>query len=184
MNNDGSIHFSVATPLDKKYETTYLGNEVNKEVNIHHELSNKMQEVRKAWFKLRPLLEGNKCQPAVATHHMRCDCTYSSKSQYGLETLQLTEAMSKKLDTFQLKGLRQILGLETTFINRVNSNKQVFEVASSIAYPDPNDTRCVKRFSDFHKERKAKLLGHILRAENTDPLREVTFQPDSASRVE
>lgn len=92
--------------------------------------------------------------------------------------------MSKKLDAFQLKGLRQILRLDTTFINRANSNKKVFEVASQIAYPDPNDSRCVKRFSDFHKERKAKLLGHILRADNSDPLREVTFQPDSASRVE
>ena len=81
------------------------------------------------------------------------DAIIRSKLLYGLEALQLTEAMSKKLDTFQLKGLRQILRLETTFINRANSNKQVFEVASSIAYPDPNDTRRVKRGSVTSTER-------------------------------
>ena len=101
---------------------------------------------------------------------------------YGLETLQLTEAMSKKLDVFQLKGLRQILKLETTFINRANSNQKVFEIATRTAYPNPDDNRHIKRFSDFHKERKANLLGHILRASEDDPLREVNFQPGTAYR--
>ena len=52
MNNDGNIHFQDDTPLDKKYETTYLGNELNREVNIMHEVSNKIQEVRGTWMKL------------------------------------------------------------------------------------------------------------------------------------
>ena len=30
MNNDGNIHFHDGTPLDKKYETAYFGNEINK----------------------------------------------------------------------------------------------------------------------------------------------------------
>ena len=30
MNNNGNIHFHDGTPLDKKHETTYLGNEINK----------------------------------------------------------------------------------------------------------------------------------------------------------
>ena len=52
MNNDGSIHFSDGTPLDKQYETMYLGNEINREINIQHEISNKQQEVRCTWQKL------------------------------------------------------------------------------------------------------------------------------------
>ena len=103
---------------------------------------------------------------------------------YGLETLHLTDAMSRKLDVFQLKGLRKILNMETTFINRANSNKRVYEKASELAYPKPEDKRQVKRFSDFHKERKAKLLGHIARTEDSDPLREITFQPGTTYRVE
>ena len=53
---------------------------------------------------------------------------------------------------------------QAAFLNRANSNKRVFEIASNTAYPDLSDTRSVKRVSDFHKQRKAKLLGHIMRA--------------------
>ena len=112
------------------------------------------------------------------------DAITRSKLLYGLETVQLTEATAKKLDVFQLKGLRQILRLQTTFVNRANSNKFVFEMASKTAYPDPQDKRVIPRFSEFHRERNATLLGHILRASDDDPLREVTFQPSSAYRVE
>ena len=54
MNNDGSIHFQDGTPLATEYEATYLGNEINREVNIRHEISNKLQEVRRTWIKLTP----------------------------------------------------------------------------------------------------------------------------------
>ena len=54
MNNDGNIHFHDNTPLEKQYETRYLGNEINKEVNIKHEISNKINEVRLTWTRLHP----------------------------------------------------------------------------------------------------------------------------------
>ena len=43
------------------------------------------------------------------------DALVRSKLQYGLETLHLTQSMARKLDVFQLKGLRKILGWDTTF---------------------------------------------------------------------
>ena len=48
----------------------------------------------------------------------------------------------------------------------------------------PEDRRQVQRFSVYHKERKARLLGHIARTEDSDPLREITFQPGTTYRVE
>ena len=79
-----------------------MGNEINKEVNIHHELSNKMQEVRKAWFKLRPYWKATNANQRWQL--IIYDAIVRSKLLYGLETLQLTDAISKKLDAFQLKG--------------------------------------------------------------------------------
>ena len=35
MNNDGFVHFHDGTHLCKEYEATYLGNEVNKDVNTY-----------------------------------------------------------------------------------------------------------------------------------------------------
>ena len=112
------------------------------------------------------------------------DAIVRSKLLYGLETLHLTQGMAQKLDVFQLKGLRKILGMETTFINRANSNKRVYQEATKTAFPKPGDMREIKRFSEFHNERKARLLGHILRADNNDPLRQVSFQPGTAYRVQ
>ena len=54
MNNDGLVHFANNEPLPKRFETMYPGNEINKEANIRHEILNKIQEVRKTWFRLLP----------------------------------------------------------------------------------------------------------------------------------
>ena len=44
--------------------------------------------------------------------------------------MQVNGSLKRKIDAFQLKGLRQILKLETTYINRANSNEHVFRVAN------------------------------------------------------
>ena len=54
MNNDGSVHFNNGEQLPKRFESMYLGNEINREANIRHEIINKIQEVRKTWFRLLP----------------------------------------------------------------------------------------------------------------------------------
>ena len=62
------------------------------------------------------------------------DAIVRSKLLYGLETVHLTQSMARKLDVFQLKGLRKILGMSTTFINRGNTNDKVYAEATKIAY--------------------------------------------------
>ena len=53
MNNDGSVHFDNQEPLPKKIETTYLGNEINREAILARNFE-QIQEVRKTWFRLMP----------------------------------------------------------------------------------------------------------------------------------
>jgi hypothetical protein len=52
----------------------------------------------------------------------------TSKVLYGLETLEPTEAAGRLLNTFQLKGLRKILKLHTTFVQRNNSDEYVYNI--------------------------------------------------------
>ena len=129
MNSDGNIHFPDGVPLDKKYESTYLGHEINKESNIMHEISNKFQEVRGTWMKLHAYWKATNASKKWQL--IIFDAIVRSKLLYGLETLHLTQGMAQKLDVFQLKGLRKILGMQTTFINRANSNKWVYQDAPS-----------------------------------------------------
>ena len=50
-----------------------------------------------------------------------------AKLLYGLESAELTEEKRKRLDTIQLKGLRTICNITTTFINTGHSNNFVFQ---------------------------------------------------------
>ena len=45
------------------------------------------------------------------------------------ETMNLTKGQMRRLDTFQLKGIRRILNLTTTFINRENTNEKIYQIA-------------------------------------------------------
>ena len=49
-----------------------------------------------------------------------------TKLMYGLESLQLPPMAAKTLDTFQLKGFRKIMGMKTTYVNRANTNEEVY----------------------------------------------------------
>ena len=50
-----------------------------------------------------------------------------SKLLYGLDAVNLKEPEKKRLDVFQLKGLRKITHKQTTFVNRQNTNQKVYE---------------------------------------------------------
>ena len=182
MNNNGSIHFDDGTPLTKEFEATYLGNEINKTVNIQFEIFNKMSEVRRTWYKLEPYWKASGASKKWKL--MIYDAIIRSKLLYGLETIHLTQAMSRKLDAFQMRGLRRILQRNSTFIDRRNTNKSLLEEASSIAYPSRCDRRKIIPFSEYHMNRRVKLLGHILRSNGNDPMRQISFLPDSAHKVE
>jgi hypothetical protein len=74
-----------------------------------------------------------------------------------------------------LRSLRRILRLASTCIDRSNTNRAVVQKASSIAYPDTHGHRSVKLFSEHYNERRASLLGHIIRACDSDPLRQISL---------
>ena len=71
-----------------------------------------------------------------------------------------------------------------TFVDRSNTNTAVIQKASSIAYPDRNNPRSIQLFSIHYNEKRAKLLGHIIRTSDADPLRQISLEARSANRVQ
>ena len=68
-----------------------------------------------------------------------------------------------------MKGLRRILKISATYIDRTQTNDVVLQKA--------NETGThTQRLSESWKEQKLKLLGHILLADHSDPLRQVSFE--------
>ena len=104
-----------------------------------------------------------------------------SKLLYGLESLEPTDATGKLLNTFQLKGLRKILRLHTTFIQRQNTNEYVYRRANDVLNsPTEGNGRKIKPLTEVLEERRLKLLGHVLGREREHPLHQAAFKTQSA----
>ena len=178
MNGNNVIKFADGTRLARVNEATYLGHQITQAMDIRHEINHKMHQTLKLWYRLNTFWRAINCPK-----HWKLqvyDAVIKNKLLYGLETVHLTQAMQKRVNAFQLRGLRKILGMTTTFVNRANTNEKVIQKANEelVGYRSHN-TR-IKLFSNLLMERRAKLAGHILRTPSFDPLRQVSYQPDSA----
>ena len=80
-----------------------------------------------------------------------------------------------------MRGIRQNLKKKHTFYCRAHTNNHVLQEANLSAY-GPDSNRKIELFGEAYEHRRAKLLGHIIRADNQDPLRRVTLQNDTAYR--
>ena len=71
------------------------------------------------------------------------DAVLRSKLLYGLESAQLIPSVLKKPETVQLKVLRKILKIETTYINRVNSNVSIFNRINTMMEEEGKNKRVI-----------------------------------------
>ena len=139
IKKDGTIHFQDGTQLAKGFEATYLGHDINRDVNIQHEVLRKIQEVHCTWFKLSAYWKVTRASKRWKV--IVFDAIIRSKLLYGLETIHLIQSLSKKLDTFQFRCIRKFLGMSPTFRNRASTNKELLETATAIAFPEYGDSR-------------------------------------------
>ena len=113
------------------------------------------------------------------------DAVVRSKLVYGLESLQLTEGAIRRLDTFQLKGLRKILRLRTTYIERANSNDDVFrkaENALNLGWAPGRRWRRLMKLSDYYAFLKLKRYAQLVSAPPGDPASAVAFHRDTLEK--
>ena len=107
------------------------------------------------------------------------DAVVRAKLVYGLDTVAIPPNLMAKLNVFQLKGLRKILGLKTTFIDRANSNKEVFRQANAERNPNGEPNKEIRSFQSYVEYKQEALLKHLVRADENDPLKMATFEPDT-----
>ena len=88
-----------------------------------------------------------------------------SKLLYSLEALQ---------DTFQLKGLRQVLKMSTTYIDRTNTNQAEVYKRTNLEMGEGEDG-IILPLSDILRDKRRKLLGHIIRKPRDHPQHQATF---------
>jgi hypothetical protein len=107
------------------------------------------------------------------------DAVVRSKLVYGLEVTHIPKFLMQKLNAFQLKGLRKILKLNTTYIDRSNTNARVLSMANERKNPHHVPAKDIKTFEEYLCDKQKALIKHIVRLPEEDPLRQCTLEPRS-----
>lgn len=133
FNTQASTKFKNNGKIPTDSETMYLGASIHKDHNVRREVTRKIGSCFVTMKKLQIVWGNNQCPKKFRFQVF--DAVLRSKLVYGLESVMLTKALENRLDTLQLKGLRKILGIKTTFIDRGNTNNKVFEIANTFVNP-------------------------------------------------
>ena len=107
MHREARIHFADGTLLDKAQDATYLGNNLNHTVNLRREITQRIQDAMSTWRRLAVFWKASNVSKKWQL--IIYDAVIKTKLLYNLETVFLTQALRKKMEAFQLRGLRQIL---------------------------------------------------------------------------
>ena len=160
-------------------DVTYLGISVTQRHDPKHEIRKRISSTMAVLKKLD--IFWLKAQSSKKWKLTVYNAIITSKVLYALETLEPTQATTKLLNTFQLKGLRKILKLHITFVQRPNTNEYVYRRANEeLGAPAFGRDRKIKPLTEILEDKKIKMLGHILRRERRHPLHQTTFALPSA----
>ena len=96
-----------------------------------------------------------------------------SKLLYGLESTMLNQSVIKRLDTFLFKGLRKILHVPTTYIDRAYSNDNVLAIANAILQETGHPE--IRLLSMEHAQRRKTSLAKLICLGGRDPSASATF---------
>jgi len=194
MNCKAKIKFSDGKEMKSADEATYLGSNMSKKHITRREIEARISSALNTAKKLNIFFKKTKCSEAWKLQVY--NAVIISRLLYGIESLELTDSLKTRLDAFQIRGLRHILGIEHSFWSRV-TNKEIIEKANVIAETRENITegweqiirnkgekdRKIKLISEIMEERKTKLLGHIMRRDEKDPLKQVCFDDEGYQHI-
>ena len=178
IGGNDSIHFGNNQQVPPHKESKYLGCLLNDKGDPKREISKRISACYLTWKRLETFWKHSDC--SIRLKLSVYDAVVRSKLIYGLESVQVNDSLKAKIDAFQLKGLRQILKMQTTYVQRANSNEAVFsraneEINSWEARRREHGVgflpmRKIVPISQYYEERRRKLVVEILNGEADDPI--------------
>ena len=171
--NVADVHFADGVAIQRKTEVKYLGCMINDQADVRKEVSSRIATCMITLKKLDFFWRHSDCPERFKL--LALDAVLRSKLLYGLESAELGSALLNKLDAFQLKGLRKILKLKTTSVNRSNTNKVVMDLANT-KVKQQGGSKELKQFSQAYKAAKKKRVVKMINANQADPQRHITFE--------
>jgi hypothetical protein len=71
----------------------------------------------------------------------------------------------------------------TTYIDRDNTNEEVYRRANA-AVEEGTNTRAITKFSTAYQKQKLKQLQQIINSDHNDPIKQVTLDPNTLRHIE
>jgi retron-type reverse transcriptase len=142
---DAKTKYADGTKVPCGDAVTYLGAELTKLGSSRKEVNRKISQCIVICKKLQMFWKNPSCPTKFKLHIY--DAVIRSKLVYGLESLHLNAGTLSHLNAFQLKGIRRILNLKHTFVDRSNTNHKVFQMANAIKNPKQIEGKDVVKFS-------------------------------------
>ena len=109
----GPVHFTDGTRVKVHSEVRYLGCMLNQKANQGKELNRRIQECHQILKRLDPFCLHSTCTTKFKLQVY--NAIIRAKLADGMDTLHFNATDIKRLDTFQLKGLRKIRNVPTTY---------------------------------------------------------------------
>ena len=166
FNSDEKVTFGDGTEVPRRQKVTYLGAAVEQDGRNEPELRSRIAQAGRAMEALRPVWSTRALGPKLCV--MVVNQCIMAKVEYGLHTMWLTRTQEQKLEAFQIKCLRKVLRIRTTYASKQMGEEPVTnqEVARRAAERPLSAKVQLKRL---------QLLGHVLRQDGRDPMRAAAF---------
>ena len=178
FGNTGPVHFQNGTPVPRQKEVKYLGCNLNDRGDPGREVSKRISECMIILNKWHIFFYTS--DNSITRKIQIYNAIIRAKLIYGLETLAMNTAVLSRIDTFQLKGLRNILKLPTTYINREYSNAHLRTQINN-KLKEHQDKPLIP-LTEYH--RRIKYLCRLIHMGDEDPGTSITFDPQTLRPIE
>ena len=178
---NADIKFKDGIKVPRKPEVTYLGCQINQYSNISQEISKRIMICMTILKKLLVDIFWRLCDVKIAFKITVLDAVIRSKLLYGIDSAQLTPSNQRRIEVFQLKGLRKILKMTTTYVERNNSNAEVFRKANEAIKQETPENKIpatAKPFVTCYLNSRMKRLARIHNMPKEHPVRHITIGPN------
>ena len=171
----GPVKFADGAKLYPVGEVKYLGCLLNERGDPEKEVKKRIIEttiiLKRLDIYLRRGYASTKEKLNISNAVLR------AKLMYGLESVVMTPSVLNRLDAFQLKGLRKMLGKKTTHYNRNFTNEYLFRIANEQLRGQGGQP--MTKLSEFHMERRLILLAKQIVLRETEPTAGMTFSNEN-----
>lgn len=116
-----SIQFSTGEALSSVEEADYLGTKLTRKHLTRRELESRLGKALATTRKLHDFFKRSGCNKSWKLQVY--NAVIVTRLTYGLDSVELTDSLKKRLNAFQLRGIRIILGIQHAFWSRTSTMK-------------------------------------------------------------